>query len=504
MPRVERRSDQSRHWRTVTVLAVAAVLMLTACSKALAQLDGPTASTVAERPRTTKAVDNSTTEQQDVPNFAPLNKAVGFGILRLMTLSQRPNPLDVVIYQSLPNEMPRVAGVITTVGQTPLSHVNLRAVQDKVPNAVAGHVLDDPAIAALMGLYVKYEVTDSGYTIKSATQAEVTAHHAATRPPAQQTPERDLSIKKVTPLTQVGFKNWTAFGVKAANVATLRTFNMPEVFVPDGYGVPFFFYDSFMKYNGLFDRARKMLNDSKFIADIKVQEAQLADFRDAIKGAPMPQRMYDDLTKLQKSYPEGTALRCRSSTNNEDLPSFSGAGLYDSHTQYPEEGHLSKCIQQVYASVWNLRAYLERDFYRIDHLSTAMGVLVYPHFTGESANGVAVTGDPVYGTDNAMYVNSQVGSDLVTNPQAKSTPEELLIYPDGESAVVTHSNRVEPGETVLTKPQIALMKSSLTIIRERFVTLYEVPAGKKFDIEIEFKIISGTLVIKQARTWIYN
>jgi Pyruvate phosphate dikinase, AMP/ATP-binding domain len=485
------------HRRTI-VAVVIAVLLLSSCSKALSQLDGPTTSVTAA------AVGAATSGQQDVLGFVPLNKAVGFGILRLMTLGQRPNPLDVVIYQALPNEMPRVAGVITTVGQTPLSHVNLRAVQDKVPNAVAGRVLQDPAVIALMGLYVRYEVTDAGFTIASATQADVVAHHAATRPAEQQTPQRDLSIKTITPLTEVAFKNWTAFGVKAANVATLGTFEMPDVFVPDGYAVPFWFYDRFMEYNGLYNRARKMMKDPRFLADPKFQETQLADFRDAIKGSPMPRWMYDALTKLQKSFPAGTALRCRSSTNNEDLPSFSGAGLYDSHTQYPDEGHMSKCIQQVYASVWNLRAYLERDFYRIDHLATAMGVLVYPHFEGESANGVAVSGDPIYGTDDAFYVNTQVGADLVTNPLATSTPEELLIYGDGNSNVITHSNRVEPGETVLTKPQIALLKGSLTIIHERFAKLYDVKPGQKFAIEIEFKILNNQLVIKQARTWIYN
>ena len=34
----------------------------------------------------------------------------------VMTLEERPDPRDVVIYEALPNEMPRVAGVITTVG----------------------------------------------------------------------------------------------------------------------------------------------------------------------------------------------------------------------------------------------------------------------------------------------------------------------------------------------------------------------------------------------------
>ena len=482
---------------------VAGVLVLGACSKQLAQLDGPTTST---RPTTVAtAIGSTVVSDGEAPSFVPLNKAVGFGLLRLMTLEQRPNPRDVVIYQALPNEMPRVAGVITTVGQTPLSHVNLRAVQDRVPNAVAGKLLEDTAVTSLIGRYVKYDVNDGGFTIVPATQAEVEAHHAAARPTEAQTPERDLSIKKITPLSAIEFENWTAFGVKAANVATLRTFNLSDVFVPDGSAVPFYYYDKFMSYSGLYHRARKMLNNAKFHTDPKLQDTQLADFRDAIKNSPMPEWMMNDLSKLQKSFPAGTVLRCRSSTNNEDLPSFSGAGLYDSFAQYPDEGHVSKCIKQVYASVWNLRAFLERDFFRIDHLKTAMGVLVYPHFEGETANGVAVSADPVYQTDDAFYVNAQVGADLVTNPQAKSTPEELLIYGDGTSSVITHSSRVAPGETVLTNPQIALMKSSLATIHERFAKLYDVKPGQRFAMEIEFKILSsGTLAIKQARTWIFN
>ena len=68
-------------------------------------------------------------------DFIPLNEGEGYGFLREMGLDERPNPRDVVIYETLPNDLPRVAGIITTVPQTPLSHVNLRAVQDDIPNA---------------------------------------------------------------------------------------------------------------------------------------------------------------------------------------------------------------------------------------------------------------------------------------------------------------------------------------------------------------------------------
>ena len=58
---------------------------------------------------------------------------------------------------------------------------------------------------------------------------------------------------------------------------------------------------------------------------------------------------------------------------------------------------------------------------------TAMGILVHPNYTDELVNGVAVSFDPLYGKADHHYVNSQVGEDLVTNPDAHSLPEELLL-----------------------------------------------------------------------------
>ena len=161
-------------------------------------------------------------------DFISLNQGTGYGLLRVMSREERPNPRDVVIYESLPNDLPRVAGIITTVPQTPLSHVNLRALQDRIPNAFIRDALDDETIDSLIDSHVHYTVTQDGYTIRAATRAEVDAHYDASRPSAEQTPQRDLSVTEITPLSEVGFEDWTAFGVKAANVAVLGTLGFPD------------------------------------------------------------------------------------------------------------------------------------------------------------------------------------------------------------------------------------------------------------------------------------
>ena len=441
-------------------------------------------------------------------NFLALNSGAGYGLLRVMEPDERPTPRDVVIYEALPNELPRVAGIISTVPQTPLSHVNLRAVQDGIPNAFIRGILNAPDIAPLIGGYVRYEVTATGYTLRVATPEEVDTHYESSRPTEAQMPERDLSVTGITPLSEIGFEDWTAFGVKAANLAVLRTLGFPEGTVPDGFAIPFYFYDEFMKAHGFYTRINTMLADEDFQTDFEVQDDRLDDLRDDIKDAESPQWIIDELTAMHATYPAGQSLRYRSSTNNEDLPGFNGAGLYDSKTQDPDEtaeDGIDKSFKQVLASLWTFRAFTEREFHRIDHLAAAMGVLVHPNYSDELANGVGVSFDPIYDRDDSYYVNTQLGEDLVTNPEAHSVPEEIRLDRDGTYTVLATSNQVPPGQLLMSGDQLDQLRDHLAVIHDHFERLYNPAAGEPFAMEIEFKITSeNILAIKQARPWVFG
>ncbi len=437
--------------------------------------------------------------------YLPLNQVASFGRLRVLELDERPAVRDIVICKTLPNEMPRVAGVITGVRQTPLSHVNLRAIQDKVPNAFIAEAWKSEKIAPLIGKYVYYKVNADGFEIREATLKEVETHFADLRPPKTQKPKRDLSVTKILPLDDIGFADASGFGVKTANVATLRTFGFPDGTVPNGFGVPFHFYDEFMKHNDFYAKIEVLLDDPAFQNDYDTKADELKKFRDEIEKGEMPNWMMDALSNLQNAFREGTSLRCRSSTNNEDLPGFSGAGLYDSYTHHPNEGHLSKSIKQVFASLWNYRAFEARDFYRTDHFATAMGVLVHPHYENEQANGVAVSDDVVYQTTGNYYLNIQVGEDLVTNPEEQSIPEEILLdwWDSNNYRVVTTSNRATDGGRILTDAYLRELNGYLGMIHNKFSQLYSPTSQTKdFAMEIEFKIKSDSKIsIKQARPW---
>ena len=271
--------------------------------------------------------------------------------------------------------------------------------------------------------------------------------------------------------------------------------------------MPFYFYDEFMKANDLYSKVSTMLADSTFQTDYDTQEAELKDLRDAIKDATTPDWIITALEEMHAEFP-GKSLRYRSSTNNEDLPGFSGAGLYDSKTQdleETEEDGIDKSIKGVWASLWNFRAFVERDFYRIDHKKTAMGVLVHPNYTDEWVNGVAVSFDPLYGEAGHHYVNSQVGEDLVTNPEAYSLPEELLLKPDGSYTILHYSNLISSVRLLMSDAQLTQLRDHLTTIHDHFEGLYKAGPGEPFAMEIEFKITSkNVLAIKQARPWVFS
>ena len=440
-------------------------------------------------------------------SFLALNHGEGYGLLRVMEPKERPNPRDIVIYEALPNELPRVAGVISAVPQTPLTHVNLRAVQDRIPNAYIREALDQPAIASLLDSYVHYTVTLNGYTIQAATKTAVDNHFASSRPTLPQTPQRDLSVTSITPLSEIGFGDWDAFGVKAANVAVLGTLGFPAGTVPDGYAIPFYFYDEFMKHNDFYTRIQSMLDDADFQDDYDTQEDKLKKLRKAIENAETPEWILTALADMNRGFTDGINRRYRSSTNNEDLPGFNGAGLYDSKSQKPSEDEedLAKSLKEVYASLWTFRAFIERDFHRVDHLKTAMGILVHPSYQDELANGVAVSIVPATGETDDYYVNTQLGEDLVTNPEAHSVPEEILLHPNNRYTVLAISNLVEPGRLLMSDAQLTQLRVHLTTIHDHFERLYNPGPNEPFAMEIEFKITSeDVLAIKQARPWVFG
>ncbi len=393
---------------------------------------------------------------------SPLTLGEAYGQLGIFKPGDsNPSEKDIAIYTYIPNDLPHVAGIITEAPQTPLSHINLKARQNNTPNAYLKAASAIPNVALLIDQWVHYQVTVSGVKLELATQAETEAWLEQIRPSGQQNPIADLSVTAPARLTTLGFDNSIAFGVKAANVAELGKI-LPEGMVPNGYAIPFALYDQFMQAprcgdgllehcsnkehsSSFYQQAEAMLSEEDFQSSVDVRAERLKAFRKTIEQGQVPEAIQNSIEQIRLFWePNGPpftqSLRVRSSTNNEDLPGFNGAGLYESFTHKEDEGLLAESIKQVWAGLWTDRAFEERRFYRINHFQTYMGVLVHPNFGDEQANGVAITKNLFNPLWEGFYVNVQHGEISITNPEPIDTPSGAIAAIPDEFLVVSLPN----------------------------------------------------------------
>src|SRR5690606_27880041 len=108
--------------------------------------------------------------------FQAFNKGRTVGRLRVVPVGTPYESLqfertDIALLQESYPDITPVAGIIATQFSTPLSHVNLRAIAWKIPNA--GDKKAREKFGKLDGKIVYYEVTDTSVTVRPATQAEI-------------------------------------------------------------------------------------------------------------------------------------------------------------------------------------------------------------------------------------------------------------------------------------------------------------------------------------------
>lgn len=472
-------------------------------------------------------------------SFMSLNNGKSYGVLRFVqdasneTLTRR----DIAIFAGdPPATLPPLAGLATSRPQTFLSHDALKARQDKTPYAYARDILKDPAVRALEGKVVEFEVTPNGYKIKAAKQQQANDYFESLRPKTTQVLKPNLSVRAIKSLDEITFADRRAYGTKTTNVAELHRLHVdgllavndprddePEIIAPDGFGIPARMYYDFMKkakyddHQTFAQRLEKMIADADFKSSPEQRKKMLKDFQDKMEDAEMPASLKSQADALAVRFKEkfpNENMRIRSSSDSEDLEGFNGAGLFDSYTFRWDEADkknrdLYGRLRKVFSSVWNDRAYSEFDFYRIKPSSVDMAELIAPNSEGEIANGVVRWGGAIPGWDT-ITINAQVREKLVTNPEGGEFPDAIVVgnygfsgEPEIQYEAHTNQELVQGRTSVLTDGEIRSLFKAMKVIQGHFAKLYGKENDPNFSIECEFKITAeGKLLIKQARPWV--
>jgi hypothetical protein len=245
--------------------------------------------------------------------------------------------------------------------------------------------------------------------------------------------------------------------------------------------------------------------DAKFQADAVIREAALDGLRWIAKHVPIDPKSVQLLTNRASEVFGKAKFRLRSSSNSEDLPGFTGAGLYDSVSAYATgEKAIADRIRDVWASIWTWRAHEERAFWGIDHAKVRMGVLASTAYPDEAANGVLITrnlADPLVA---GYYVNIQAGEVPVTNPEGGAVPEvfTLVLGPKGPEVVRQRFSSLQPGKAILSDAEVAALYVAAYKVQQHFAPLYGAdPGSAAFDIEFKFVGPARKLVFKQCRPY---
>lgn len=473
-------------------------------------------------------------------SYQPLNLGTSTGILRFHTAAEVDGTYtpfrEIVVLDAVPNDISIVSGVITAQFQTPLAHINVLSVNRGTPNMALRDATELPELLDLQDKWVELTVGAFDWQIREITEAEADAWWDEHKPEPLVVQPMDLTVtdlrevsEMIDPELSLGAGIQTAipaFGAKATNYGALKNAqqagafdDLPEIDgegpIAPGFGIPMYFYHQFMTDNGLFERIEELMAAPEW-ADPVLRAETLDAFKDELREKPVRQEVIDAVVARADELFPGENIRFRSSTNSEDLGTFTGAGLYDSETgvlgvENDLKDSVAWAMKKVWSQVWNPRAYEEREYFSMNHLDVGMALLVHANFPEEEAQGVAITNNPFDTTGNlpAFFVNAQTGNNDVVTPDLGVTPDAYLhyFYNPGQPIVYTqHSSLVPEGESVLTADEAQRLGIALGAIHRYFASAYSV-TGEWYALEVDFKFDdkftpgSPRLFVKQARPY---
>ncbi|WP_167615493.1 PEP/pyruvate-binding domain-containing protein [Maribellus sediminis] len=455
-------------------------------------------------------------------NYQALNLAEGFGYLRKVDINSLNETYlgkhDIFLLNGIPNDVSVVAGIITTEFQTSLSHINILSHNRGTPNMALRDGWTNPKLDSLLGELVYLHVMSDSFVVRKASLAEASTFWAKKEPHAITILEKNNTHNGLVELQNAGYASVNLIGGKAANFAELLKINSPTIPTPENsFAIPFFYYDQHLRNNNIQLYIDQLLGNETFKTNQEYRKNKLEELRKMIVEAPIDQELVQLVKNRIENFEDFNAYRFRSSTNAEDLESFSGAGLYDSYSA--KKNHDTKTIEnairKVWASLWNFRAFEEREYYKIDHRSVAMGILVHRSFPNEDANGVVITKN-LYNINPGFIVNVQFKEYSIVFPEPGILHDQIILYNysldnsrDFTIEYLSHSNIPEfEGQNVLSDKELYQLGTYCLEIKKYFFERVPHTCNclfNDFGLDIEFKIDSPNgkrkLYIKQVRPY---
>ncbi len=448
-------------------------------------------------------------------DYLPLNVAAGVGVLRIidrMTDSTIIDRNEIVIFREPPISLTPLQGVITTTFSTPLAHVNLLAKGWGAPNAYIKGA--DLLFKPLEGKFVYFETRADGYTLRPAEAKEtLEAGRRLAERSDLLTPEADLEFKQLTELKAQRKGDAKRFGAKSANLGevihAIRTGVVRNIIVPPGFTIPFFHYTQFIEENKLDEPITEMLGNDRFNHDPVYRKQRLAELRAKIQNGKLNESFARAVVEKRRALLGEKGVFVRSSTNSEDLPNFSGAGLYTTVPNVRDYRQLLEAIKTVWASLWNYEAYEARESFGINHSAVYPAVLIQEGVNAEAA-GVLITTNPFDKDDrHAVYINAKRGLGIRV-VEGRRVAEQLIYNPrsgavraltrSGDDTMLTFDERGGVREVKIETERAVLTDAVVRRLARAALEIERAFGGR--DQDIEWITVKDRIYIVQSRPFV--
>ncbi|NOZ02648.1 MAG: hypothetical protein GXP54_12265, partial [Deltaproteobacteria bacterium] len=454
-------------------------------------------------------------EPAEAQGFRVYTPGTGYGWVRIMDLVEFNTAVaggtigwkDIVVLNDVPADLDVVvAGIVTAVPQTELSHLALRTGLRNTPN-----LFHKDALALFKpweGRLVRLDAYADAFSVDDqVTLDEAEAWWDANRPRIDLADDLDDAFFAMPDLREVDTTTKASrdqllgrFGGKAARLAVLYSL-LPEKHQVRGFMVPFAWYERFLDENRI-ETAGGLRSYREYLADLASSPGMTADAagrRAALETLReharthgiVPDGLEDSIRRriVDVFGAEDVMVRFRSSSNAEDSLEFSGAGLYESESacaadSYDEDDDLpSRCdpsvgqektlrnaLITVWSSLWSFRAWEERAWFQMDQTRASMAILVNARQAHEIANGVLTTGVPGHPGDRRYLINAQWMDVEVVQPEPGVQAERDVVDPNADSGEALErwgrSNLLPEGYVVLRKSDLAEMSRVVSDLLE--------------------------------------
>ena len=355
---------------------------------------------------------------------------------------------DIVVMHRVPDDIPRLAGIVNAHHTTPLSHTNVLATGWQIPNAIQLDVFTMIERNGLDGQWVEYTVGAEGLTlIRIDTPAELT------QPPVWRAQritleEPEAEHSDIAPLHELRITDRYRYGTKAANLGELGHllaygserllgyYSVPrwprpdllsyltrllpggdattdaawrflrgQVTVPRGIAIPFSFQQRFLESS---PKIQQAIGKLKMALELDAREidALCLSLQQLIRSTRMTDELLQQIDSAIVTHLAGVAsFVVRSSSNAEDLAGFSAAGIYESTNHNTTAETIFASVKEVWASLVSPRSVRLRQQAGISLDDCYMGVVIQEEVSAR-IGGVLVTTNPTNKADfRSVYVN---------------------------------------------------------------------------------------------------